>query len=119
MAGLPFGTSHVREVFRDYKRSAKKRGIPFKLSMADFRTIVVKYCHYCGAAPSIREYTMTKKKIPLNGVDRVNSDLGYTMSNCVPACKECNMLKSTRTLDEFLDHIRRVYEHTKDLLKKT
>jgi len=49
--------------------------------------------------------------IPINGIDRVDSSIGYEMKNCVTACADCNKLKSNRPLGEFLELVRRIYVH--------
>ena len=110
MNKLPLGTSHIRYVFRAYRKNAKQRGIPFALSMAEFRSIVVLNCIYCGAAPKIG-FSLSRVPIPLNGIDRVDSQLGYSPDNCVPACTSCNKLKSNRSREDFLNHIRKIYGH--------
>ena len=50
--------------------------------------------------------------IYVNGVDRVNSDLGYEIENCVPCCYRCNSMKMDTSLNEFKDHITKVYNHS-------
>ena len=115
---LPKETAHVREIFRNYRKSAKRRGIYFGITVKEFLHLASQNCTYCGAEPSIQTWTLSKNKIPLNGVDRIDSDLGYKLGNCVPACKDCNTLKSKRSAEEFIEQIRRIYEHSKKLLKK-
>ena len=110
MNKLPLGTSHIRYVFRAYKKNAQRRGISFALSMAEFRSIVVLNCIYCGAAPTIG-FSSLKVAIPLNGIDRVDSQVGYSLDNCVPACTSCNKLKSNGSREDFLNHIRKIYGH--------
>ena len=46
-----------------------------------------------------------------NGVDRINSNIGYTEENTVPCCKYCNTAKNTMTQNEFKMWIKRVYKH--------
>jgi len=55
-------------------------------------------CVYCGAAPD-----------PLNGVDRVDNNLGYIAGNIVSSCKMCNIAKNNHSVDEFLSWIERVH----------
>ena len=116
MGKLPLGTSHIRYTYRVYRKNASKRGIPFALSMKEYRAIVVLNCHYCGSSPKVGYHQLTP--VPLNGVDRVDPDLGYTPENCVPACSTCNKLKSNRPVEDFLQHIRRIYEHIESTFKK-
>ena len=111
MGKLPVGTSHVRYVFRQYRRNAKKRGIPFNISIDDFRALATMNCTYCGEPPRMRYFAL--QAIPINGIDRVDSSIGYEMKNCVTACSDCNKLKSNKPRDEFMALIGRIYVHQK------
>jgi len=101
----------IKKVFNVYKRQAKSRGIQFSLSIEEFKSVVFEPCHYCGELPTIDCYSMLR-----NGIDRINSDEGYTVDNCVPCCKICNVAKSNTTQEEFFAWIKKVYEHSKDSL---
>lgn len=46
-----------------------------------------------------------------NGIDRVDSSLGYTVDNVVPCCKLCNQAKNNLSKQEFVDWVKRVYDH--------
>lgn len=48
----------------------------------------------------------------LNGIDRVNNDLGYINNNVVSCCKTCNLAKSSLTLIEFKNWINNLIKHT-------
>lgn len=41
-----------------------------------------------------------------NGLDRVDSNLGYVAGNVVPCCRWCNQAKSSRPVGEFLTWLR-------------
>ena len=69
-----------------YQRGAERRGIEFKLSIADFQVFWQKPCYYCG------------DPIDTIGIDRLNNDKGYTVDNTVSCCKVCNFMK--HTMDE-------------------
>jgi hypothetical protein len=43
-----------------------------------------------------------------NGVDRVDSGRGYTVDNCVPCCKFCNLMKRNYTPEFFLAHTSKI-----------
>lgn len=100
-----------------YVGNAKRRNLPFELSKEEFASIAGRPCHYCGA-PAVttgsyaghtdyREYAF-----PATGVDRKDPSLGYTLSNCVPACTTCNLAKQSMTYDEFLAWRDRLLAHT-------
>jgi hypothetical protein len=56
-------------------------------------------CYMCGRGPSL-------------GIDRVDSTKEYTIENCKSCCTLCNLMKKDWTLDEFLGHVSRVFNHT-------
>jgi hypothetical protein len=56
-------------------------------------------CYMCGRGPSL-------------GIDRVDSTKDYSIENCKSCCTLCNYMKKDWTLDEFLGHVSRVYNHT-------
>ena len=113
--------SALRAWFLKYAARAASYKREFSLSEDEFNAIVSKSCHYCGERPSERmthHHTPTrssKSKNPsgafVNGVDRVDSNLGYTASNCVPCCGRCNKAKLDLTTEEFKDMIKAQYDH--------
>ena len=46
-----------------------------------------------------------------NGVDRLDSSIGYEKFNCAPCCFKCNRAKDTMSSEEFIDHIERIHNH--------
>jgi len=96
--------------------SAAHRGLGFSLTEHEVKKLIFGDCYYCGATPEEgqafkRKKYKTKKMYPMNGIDRLNSDVGYVSGNCVSACSVCNIAKSTLTVDEFLGWTRRVVHH--------
>lgn len=67
-----------------YKKRALNCGIPVELSDEQFYKLFDGICEYCGRKP---DHTC------LNGIDRVDNDLGYTINNCVSCCSLCNDMK--------------------------
>jgi hypothetical protein len=43
-----------------------------------------------------------------NGIDRKNNSLGYVSNNCVPCCSECNLMKRKMSVNQFLEHMRKI-----------
>lgn len=74
--------NYPKRIYQSYKRGAKRRNYIFELTQSDFEKLIKSPCYYCGEAP--KKY---------NGIDRFNSQLGYTISNCVPCCEQCNFMK--------------------------
>ena len=101
-------------VWQGYRKSAKDRGLSFKLSKEQFRVLTQGDCCYCGRSPNQRRGTRKKGKIQgfiYNGIDRINSKIGYEISNCVSCCKFCNIGKGDRDSQDYLNHIKKIYEH--------
>lgn len=76
------------------KKEALKRGIEYSLRDDTAEILLNDICHFCGG----------KKEDELNGIDRYDNAIRrYEESNCVAACKRCNLAKSDMTPNEFLD----------------
>ena len=114
-------------LYTTYKHRAKKTGISFKLSKLQFRELISNNCFYCNIQPkdyntyvtdgnkskAIRQESIDRAWIKANGIDRVNSNKGYILSNCVTCCEQCNRSKLDYTIEEFLSKIKRIYEFQK------
>lgn len=71
-------------------------------------------CYYCGLENSNFIKDRIKKNdlvIKFNGLDRIDSNDGYYLSNVVSCCKYCNCAKNTMTQDEFKNFIIRLYHN--------
>jgi hypothetical protein len=104
----------------------RKEGIPYKLTTPQFRGLVVQICDYCGSKPQPWNWFYTKEGertkthnatskewmdqqwICVNGIDRINSSLGYTIDNCVPCCTRCNRMKMVLLEEDFIFHIFKI-----------
>ena len=77
------------------------------------RDIIAKPCHYCGVLPSNEKKSQFNNgSYYYNGIDRIDPDIGYEVNNIVPCCWRCNATKHRMGYDEFVDWVRRVYQHT-------
>ena len=95
---------HGNSMYCEYRNNAKRRGIPFELTIDEFEEITKLPCHYCGGHSS--DYN---KKSRGNGIDRKESDVGYEANNVVPCCSRCNFVKNQMPYHEFIDYIKRLY----------
>lgn len=97
--------------------SSKHRGIDFHLELNEFEKIVVQNCHYCGNPPEIQSgssHLVCGVRVPVNGIDRIDSSKGYEKGNCVPSCNFCNVMKNDMTHQQFLSHIEKIYQFNKE-----
>lgn len=122
------GESTLNEKYMVCRYTSKTRGLTFSLTIEEYKNIVEKQCYYCGAEPmpynrylkkdgtknkSALTSQMTKKRIDnswikINTVDRLDSDKGYSIDNCVPACWPCNEAKMDSTVQDFIDRAYKI-----------
>lgn len=93
-------TKHGKQYDRWYstKTNCTKKKRHFDFSFEEYKAIANRPCTYCNY---VGDQT--------NGIDRVDSSIGYTKDNSVPCCKVCNMAKNTLTVEQFKDWLRRCY----------
>jgi hypothetical protein len=84
-----------------YVRNAKKRNIEFKITKENFENMVTSPCYYCGFLPENLYSKENKYNSKINGIDRINSSLGYIDKNIVSCCKICNRFKMDMSFEEF------------------
>lgn len=113
-------TTEYKERVHDYNQSlcgrfsmykigsAKKRNFLFNLTLDQFDNITKQKCYLCG------EYSKGKN---FCGIDRIDSNIGYSIENCQPCCDMCNYGKSDWSQQEYEDHCLRVVQYK--LLKKS
>ncbi|UOF79879.1 Zn-finger containing protein [Caudoviricetes sp.] len=78
--------------YRTLLRRAHDRSIHFELTLAQCEQMWSQPCYYCGGTPK------------LQGIDRVDSNRGYVISNCVSCCRKCNVSKMDMNIDEYIQH---------------
>lgn len=103
----------IRNIYNGYKRKMA-RGREFNLSIEDVSDIIKKNCHYCGSPPrnvKTCELKTHTKMLTYNGIDRVDNDKGYTKSNVVPCCRNCNIAKHTYSIEFFKELITNIYHN--------
>lgn len=82
----------------------------FKIDKDLFKWLTQQDCFYCNAQPSkIYKYNKGKIHLLYNGIDRIDSNVGYTKENCVPCCYGCNIAKGKKTYSEFLELVKLIY----------
>jgi len=105
----PPGEAAAYAAFVTTKRQcADKRGLIWEIAFEDWKRLAALPCHYCGGPPLNCGYNGSYQ---YSGLDRVDNDVGYVLNNVVPCCKLCNCAKSDQTVSEFLDWVRRIYDH--------
>lgn len=98
-----YGTSISGIVSRYNSRKRSENSDDFKNLIAE---LIILPCFYCGHKDD--EY--------YNGVDRINSSVGYTKENSVPCCFVCNNIKNTLDVASFLRKVREIAIYNKNEL---
>src|SRR5208337_4199503 len=70
---LPLGMSARNSLLADYKKSARRRGLEWRLTDDWFFGLTQENCHYCGTAPGATHNSVGKNgTYTYNGIDRKN-----------------------------------------------
>jgi len=81
--------------------TAKKRCLHVSLSKQEYELLTTNQnCHYC------------EEKLPEagHGLDRIDSEQGYTIDNVVPCCTTCNMILRDMPKPEAYTHMRQMLQ---------
>lgn len=105
--------SGLARLYRSYKAKAEKRNIKWDLKLKELEILIKGNCVYCGEIPNqiLKQYKSGKIQITYSGIDRVDSEKGYIIENCVSCCKWCNISKSNRKLDDWTNHIIQIAKY--------
>lgn len=82
-----------------YLKSSRKRNLTWELNQSELETFYESICTYCGES---------YKGL---GIDRVDNNIGYIISNCVPCCSTCNFMKRALSKNEFILKIQKIWEN--------
>lgn len=110
----PNNQAAINVIYKNYRTGANRRNYDFLLTKDEFKTLIEDKCYYCGIEHSM--ICDTRRKIysndyMYNGIDRIDNNIGYIITNCVTCCKICNNAKNTLTKSEFINWISRVYNY--------
>lgn len=84
--------SNVTYKYTNYSREAINKGRKYDLTLDESRQYFLDNCYYCG--------NVALENVTLNGIDRKNNNLDYTLDNCVTSCEMCNVMKGDKLNDE-------------------
>jgi hypothetical protein len=104
----------VRQVISSYRAGAKKRGLEWQLSEEAVANLIFSPCYYCGDQRATAVVLRARRVAERNGIDRIDNDKGYVLSNVVPACERCNFAKRDMTVTEFTSWLVRASKHLEE-----
>ncbi len=107
----PSEESALRARYSEYILNARKRDIEFNISFQDFSGLCSSDCYYCGSSPVSRPSSRKYKNGKTNGIDRIDSEIGYIVENCRPCCSWCNRSKGRMSDIEFVNRCFAVAAH--------
>lgn len=103
----------VREKLKNYKSSAKRRGIAFELTPDAFESLLLAECECCGlvGGNTYRSpHSFEPVVVSYNGIDRIDNDRGYVNGNVRTYCRICNEAKRSKTENEWQAWLKRIGE---------
>ena len=92
----------VTSRYSSYRANAKTHNRIFEITLEEFDYITKQPCYYCG------EFNGVFQGVPFSGVDRIDSNKGYTKDNVVPCCGKCNRMKGDLPQDNWIQHIQKI-----------
>jgi len=111
----PGGLAAMNRIILQYKRDAEKRKLEWGLSDQDCKKLFDDNCYYCGQEPS-RIMKNNSSIYKYNGMDRIDSDKGYSIKNVISCCTVCNIAKRDMTQEDFYNWIKRLFIFNKERL---
>lgn len=108
--------------YYSYVINSRTRGNEIGINEKRFHEIASFRCHYCGSEP--KEHTIKVRGSRVgsgyfaNGLDRIDSNMGYEINNVVPCCFVCNRMKSNFSYEDFIKSchsISRMHPEIKDI----
>lgn len=99
----------ISSIYARYRIEAHQRGFPYEINKEQFKVLITQPCYYCGLD---KQNCQVIHNVPVRytGIDRVDNDKGYTISNCVPCCRKCNSKKKATSATMIL----KAYEFLKN-----
>lgn len=107
---IPNFGAFKNRLYNRYRSSAKNRNLEFNIPLDVFLNLIGSNCFYCNLPPD-KEKKHGGQVFSYLGLDRRNSNSGYTIDNVVPCCWACNVAKYNSSESEFLNHVIRIYNH--------
>ena len=96
----------ISRIVNNIRKCGYRREKTWTLSNVEAGRLLLQPCHYCGKSS---EHLDKEALNPYNGIDRLDSALGYTPDNVITSCRTCNKAKLDSSYSDFKEWIERVY----------
>ena len=94
------------------RQHAKEKG--FDITFEQFIEISKRNCYYCNSEPTkTKGHRSWSTYILTNGLDRIDSEVGYLYNNVVACCTYCNSAKREKSQEDFYLWIARLIKYQK------
>lgn len=119
----PPGDASWGKLFSRHKWNSKYLNRINNLDIEIFKKLCSSVCTYCDKDPipwncylnndgTVTDHKILKEAIDrswinVNGIDRIDSNIGYVIENSIPCCTECNFMKSDMNFWKWISHIGR------------
>lgn len=97
-----------RVMYGACKQAALRRKLSFEITYDNYMALTQTNCVYCGRKPFAKYITKHGDIFTYNGIDRLDNNKGYTLDNSVTCCWDCNRMKGTLTVTEFIEQCKRI-----------
>jgi len=87
------------------KNGARARNLEFNITYEEYLDFFNKPCVYCGRPNQ-------------SGLDRVDNERGYVIGNIVTCCKDCNVMKWSMSIEEFLNRVEIIYKRKEHIRRQ-
>lgn len=131
------GAASLKYWYNIYKLNALKLQREFKLTLGEFKLLTVnKNCVYCGEPAKLlnrylnnkgnqkrknkryKQSTVDAANIYVNGVDRIDNNVGYIKENCCTCCESCNFMKQNFTAAQFIEKAHKISHYCLTKIRK-
>jgi hypothetical protein len=99
----------IRQSWTEAKIRSKEKEMEFSIIWEKWPYMCLQPCEYCGI--EALSYEKSEGWPNVNGIDRIDSNRGYTLDNVVTCCGTCNRMKMDHTQQEFFEQAKRIVEH--------
>jgi hypothetical protein len=93
--------------YDQHLKRCEDKGFKCELTKSTFYELKECDCYICGKKSN---------SYHSNGIDRIDSKMGYIKNNCLPCCSSCNYMKKNYNFADFVYHIYKMYTYKNDTI---